>query len=465
MYSLFEVVNIARSQSISSKQAATTRENRYWSYRQFKSQYFPELGFDGVLPNFTRSVDNVRQPDGSYDFLPVSVSNSNVNFRLSQNVSLTGGEVFLNSSIARADNFATDETVYSGNPLEIGFIQPIFSFNSLRWDQRIEPLRYEESQRQYVEDLENISINIARFYFDLILAQISLETAQKNLANNDTIFQIAKGRYNLGKLGEDQILQLELSLMNSQQEVEQAKLDLQTYSLRLRSFAGMNIESDFGLILPEEIPPFTVGEELALEEAFKNKQESISFERRKLEADRETARAKGDAGLNMDFYGRFGFTNRGNMVGELYQDPENQQVVRLGFEIPIIDWGRRKSSVKTAEANQQLVQYTVAMEEINFRESILAQVRQFNMLRERIKLSGKADEIGKKRYEIAKQRYLIGKIAITDLSIAMREKDEAQRNYIQSLRDFWIAYYNLRMLTLYDFENDVPLAIVEEDYF
>ena len=314
-------------------------------------------------------------------------------------------------------------------------------------------------------DLENISINIARFYFDLILAQISLETAQKNLANNDTIFQIAQGRYNLGKLGEDQILQLELSLMNSQQEVEQAKLDLQTYSLRLRSFAGMNIESDFGLVLPEEIPSFNVGEELALEEAFKNKQESISFERRKLEADRETARAKGDAGLNMDFYGRFGFTNRGDQVGQLYQDPENQQVVRLGFEIPIIDWGRRKSSVKTAEANQQLVQYTVAMEEINFRESILAQVRQFNMLRERIKLSGKADEIGEKRYEIAKQRYLIGKIAITDLNIAMREKDEAKRNYIQSLRDFWVAYYNLRMLTLYDFENDVPLAVVEEDYF
>jgi len=464
MYSLFEIVSIARTQSIASKQAETTKENRYWSYQQFKSQYYPELGFDGVLPNFTRSFDNVRQPDGSYDFLPVSINNSNINFRLSQNIGLTGGEVFLNSSVSRADNFATDETVYSGNPLEIGFIQPIFAFNRLRWDQKIEPLRYEESQRQYVEDLENISINVVRNYFDLILAQISLEIAQKNLANNDTIYQIAQGRYNLGKLGEDQILQLELSLMNSRQEVEQSKLDLQTFSLRLRSFAGMNVDSDFGLILPEEIPSFLVDEDLALEEAFKNKQESISFDRRKLEADRETAMAKGNAGLNMDFFGRFGFTNRGDKIGEIYQDTENQQVVSLGFEIPIIDWGRRKSSLKTAEANQKLVQYTVAMEEINFRESVLAQVRQFNMLRESIKISRKADEIADKRYEIAKQRYLIGKIGITDLSIAMREKDEAKQKYIQALRDFWIAYYNLRSLTLYDFEKSVTLTVPEQTY-
>src|SRR5690606_26595543 len=169
---------------------ATTRENRYWSFRQFQAQYYPELGFDGTLPNYTKSVIDVPQPDGSFDFLPVYRNNSNVHFRLRQNIGLTGGQVFINSSVARADNFADDETIYSGNPVEVGFIQPLFSFNSLYWDKKIEPLRYEESQRQYVEDLENISVNVTRSFFDLILAQISHQTARKNLANNDTIYQI-----------------------------------------------------------------------------------------------------------------------------------------------------------------------------------------------------------------------------------------------------------------------------------
>jgi len=57
------------------------------------------------------------------------------------------------------------------------------------------------------------------------------------------------------------------------------------------------------------------------------------------------------------------------------------------------------------------------------------------------------------RYDITKNRYLIGKIDITDMNIALTEKDEAKARYIQSLQDFWTAYFNLRRLTLYDFEE------------
>lgn len=463
-YTLFEIVEIAKTQSPSSLQAATTRENRYWNYRYFKSQYYPQLGFDGVLPNFTRSVIPIQQDDGSYLYGRVFTNESNVNFRLTQNIAATGGEIFINSSLSRADDFAEDRMVFSGNPVEIGINQPLFSFNSLYWNKKIEPLRYEESKRQYAEDLENISVNITREFFNLMLAQISQQIALKNLANNDTIYKIAKGRYNLGKIGEDQLLQLELSVMNARQEVAQAKLDLQTYSLRLRSFAGMNIEGGFELILPENIPQFMVSEELALEEAFRNRQDAVAFRRRQLEADMEIARAKGNAGLQMDIFARVGLSNLGDTFRDVYSEPGNHQVARVGFEIPVLDWGRRKSSVKTAEANQKLVQYTVAMDEINFREEVLTQVRQLNMLRESIKISRKADEIANKRYEIAKMRYLIGKIDITNLNIALTEKDEAKRNYIQSLRDFWIAYYNLRRITLYNFEENVPIVVPSVSY-
>ena len=75
------------------------------------------------------------------------------------------------------------------------------------------------------------------------------------------------------------------------------------------------------------------------------------------------------------------------------------------------------------------------------------------MLKEQVKITRLADDIAQRRYNITKNRYLIGKIAITDMNIALTEKDEAKQRYIQSLRDFWIAYFNLRRLTLYDFEE------------
>lgn len=461
VYTLTEIVNIARKQSISSKYAETTRENRFWQFQRYKSNYKPQLGLDGTLPGYNRSFSPITQPDGTIEFRPVQNNNADLNLRLQQPLWFTGATLFLNSGINRFDNFleSGDLTVYhqySGTPLEIGLVQPLFRYNRLRWDKKIEPLRYEESQREYFENLEDLSLNTTRRFFDLMLAQINLEIAQKNVANNDTIFKIAQGRYNLGKIAENELLQLELQLMNSRQQVAQAMLDIETRTLRLKTWVGLPEASELILELPEEIPDFIVNEETALTYARTNRSESVSFERRMLEADAEIAQAKGNTGPQADLFARFGLTNRtarDASIGELYDSPRDQQIVQIGFDIPIVDWGRRKAAVKTAEANQKMVQYTVDQEIINFDEEVLTQVRQFEMLKEQVKITRVADDIAQRRYNITKNRYNIGKISITDMNIALTEKDEAKARYIQSLEDFWTAYFNLRRLTLYDFEN------------
>ncbi|MGF1637153.1 MAG: TolC family protein [Cyclobacteriaceae bacterium] len=456
-YTLKQIIRIARDQSISAKRAETTRENRYWQYRNFRSRYQPQLSLDGTLPNFSRTVDNVQQNDGSYNFVPVSINNSIVNLRLSQAIAPTNTRVFLNSSVRRFDNFATDATLYSGNPMELGIIQPLFQFNGLKWDNKIEPLRYQESKKGYVEDLERISVNSSELFFDLLLAQISAEISSKNLLNNDTIYKIAEGRYNLGNIAENELLQLELTVMNSRQALAQANLDLETSTLRLKSFIGITTPGPIQLVLPGSIPDFEVDENVALSEARRNRQEVTGFERRKMEGDREVAQARGETGLVADLFARFGLTNRSDNLQGLYVNPEDQQIISLGFEIPILDWGRQKSRIKTAEANQKFIQYTVQQDEINFDQEVYTQVKQLKMLRDQLLITEKADDIAQRRYDISKNRYMIGKIGITDLNIALQEKDEAKRSYILSLRNFWNAYYTLRQLTLYDFEANRPI--------
>ena len=461
IYTLTEIINIARGQSIASKQAETTRENRFWQFQSYKSNYKPQLGLDGTIPGYNRSFSPITQQDGTIEFRPVMNNSADVNLRLQQPFAPTGATLFLNSGLNRFDNFLETDDLdkyhqYSGNPLEIGLVQPLFQYNRLKWDKKIEPLRYEESLKEYYENLEDISVNTTRRFFDLMLSQINLEIASKNVANNDTIFKIAQGRYNLGKIAENELLQLELQLMNSRQQVAQANLDIEIRTLRLKTWVGLPEASQLQLFLPEEIPDFDVDEEIALAYAQANRSESISFERRKLEADSEIARAKGETGPQADLFARFGLTNssmRDGEVSDIYQDPKDQQIVRLGFEIPIMDWGRRKSRVKTAEANQKFVQYTVDQDIINFDEEVLTQVRQFEMLQEQIKITRVADDIAQRRYNITKNRYNIGKISITDMNIALTEKDEAKARYVQSLEDYWLAYFNLRRLTLFDFQE------------
>ena len=85
------------------------------------------------------------------------------------------------------------------------------------------------------------------------------------------------------------------------------------------------------------------------------------------------------------------------------------------------------------------------------------------MLKDRMEITKLSDEVAEKRYEISLNRYQNGNVTITDLNIAQQEKDSNRRAYIQSLRDYWTAYYELRGLTLYDFQNNQLLYLPTEE--
>ena len=456
--SLEEVVRLARGESPVSLRAATMKENRYWQYRTYLSDFKPQLVLDG-RESYINEVIPVQQPDGAIDYRAVHQNRAGLSMSLEQQIGLTGSRIFLSSSLDRFDNFLMDKTRYGGNPAFIGISQPLFRFNQLRWNRKIEPLRYEESQKEYAEELEAIAVDATELFFDLLLSQVSLHIARVNLANNDTIYQIAEGRYQLGKVSEGELLQLELTLMRSRQQLARARLDVETTALRLKSYIGINDNDSISLLPPADIPAFNVDIGTALQEASANRQAVISFKRQRLEAERELARARGSSGLNAELTATYGLTNQGQAFTDVYQSPASQQAIMLNFSVPIIDWGRQRSRVKTAEANQQLVEYTVAQDQINFEQEIYTLVKLFEMLREQTAIAATSDDIAQRRYDASRQRYLIGRISITDLNIAMQEKDEARRSYIAALRDFWLAHYRLRQLTLYDFgkaEQIVP---------
>lgn len=411
--------------------------------------------------NFNREVTPIRQNDGTYAFPKVNQNYGSVSLSLEQHIGPTGSRIFISSSMQRFDNFFKNKTLYSGNPAFIGFSQPLFFFNGLKWATKINPLLYEESKRQYIEKMEQISVHVTNLFFGLVLAQASLGIAQTNLTNNKIFYERAKEKKAAGKdIAEGELLQLEVSFLKAQQQIAKAELGLQSNMLNLKSYIGLNDSDTLALIPPESIPEFDVSIELALEQANKNRSASVTFKRQKIQAARGVAWAKGTTGLNARINATFGLTNNAENFTELYKRPDDQQAVVLNLSYPIMDWGRQEARIKTAEANQELTEYTVAQSQVNFEQQIITHVRSFNMLRLQVAIAEKNDEIALKSYEAAQERYGNEEITVTDLNAVMQEKDEAKKNYIAALRDFWRAYYQLRRLTLYDFENDFPINML-----
>ncbi|MCC8411255.1 TolC family protein [Mucilaginibacter sp. UR6-1] len=456
--SLQQVVDMAKRNSIAAKQANTVRETKYWQWRTFKSNYQPQLSLSGILPGYSKTTQQVLQPDGTIIFQPVHNDNSSLQLDFSQSITATGGTIYGTTSMQRFYDFDRRNELYNGVPYALGYSQPLFQYNQLRWDKKIEPLKFNESKQAYIESQEQIAITVTGYFFDLLLAQVNLQIAETNFTNTEKILAIARVKFDLGKISKNEILQLQLERLNAQKAVGTARRDMEIATLNLRTYTGAEGDEKIALALPSATIAMNVSADKVLAEAFENRSDAIAFIRRIAEAKRDVAKAKGQSGLVATLTANIGFSNTARNIPDIYRNPQNQQLLQLQFAIPVLDWGRSKSRVKTAQANEQFTEYAVEQDKQTFKQQIVTQVTLFNMMKDQLIFTAQADSIASEKYKIARDRYVLGDLSITDLSIAFQENDQAKRDYVAALRDFWGAYYQLRYLSLYDFEKMEKIA-------
>ena len=324
-------------------------------------------------------------------------------------------------------------------------------------------MRYSERTKEYAEEMESVAFEAANLFFDVLIAQLNLAAAEQDKINADTLFAISKGRFEVGKIAETELLQIELQSLNADANVAQAGLNVTTNTERLRNHLGIKEAVIFELETPTDIPTFLVDAEKALKFARMNRSNSVNFDRRLLEAEGEVEQADRER-FNINLFGRFGLTQTANNFGDAFTNLLDQEVVRLGINMPIADWGKTQANKEIAASNLELTKVSIEQERVNFERDILIRVQQFDLVRNQVKLAKRAYEAGIKREDITRKRYLIAKIGITELNIAISEKEQARRNYVSALQNFWLAYYELRTLTLYDFATDRSLVKVPEGF-
>ena len=457
--SLKDVISLAKTNSISSKQIENRYQNSYWRYFSYKRQFLPSLVFDGTLPEFQHSIASVTQNDGAETFVNRNVISNKASLSINQLVPLTGGNIFVRSGL---DNIQlsgnTQSTTYLSRPIEFGYSQNIFGFNRYKWDKKIEPLYLNEAELLKTEEIEELSIESVNRYFDLLRDQLSMKNAENNFLNNDTIYKIGKGRYGYGKISENELLQLELSLLNAEMSYEKQKLNFELSRQKLATFLGYSSQENIELVLDSLIPEFDVNYAEALNFANQYHSQIIRQEKKVLEAEMNVAKVKINNRFNFNLSASFGLSQTADNITDAYLKPQNQEFVSLGVRVPILQWGLGRGRMKQAQANAELIKSNIEQEKIDFNQDIYEKVKIFTLNRKQLKVSNRAKEVAAKRFEVAKQRYLIGKTMVTNLQIAQQEKDNALIRYINAYRDFWISYYDIRKTTHYDFEAKTIIA-------
>lgn len=442
--------------------AKTAFKNDFWRYQSFLADYRPQIVLDATLPNINRAIDAIDLPDGTVNFLERSFMNNSVGIRLQQGITATGGRIFAGTGLERIDIFPnsfTDKQIsYLSNPLFFGLVQPLFGFNDLKWERKIQPLVFEEASKAYSEDMEQVAYQAANLFFDVLFAQLNLQAAIRDKTNADTLYAISKGRFEVGRIAETELLQIELSAMRANADLAASQLSLQTSTEELRNFLGIQKAVAFKLAPPQDLPLVQIDGQTALAYAKKNRSNMISFQRRLEESRQEIARAKANNRPSLDLSLSFGLSQTSKELSDAFKDLLDQERVTLQLSMPIADWGKSKSRLKIAESNADLTELEVSQERVNFEREVLVKVQQFDLVRDQVNLAFRSYEVAQKRLNLTRSRYRIGKIQVTDFNIAIQEEATGRQGYIQALRNFWLAYYDLRQLTLFDFEENRPLV-------
>jgi len=455
--SLQNVVDLAVAQSSSVKYVQNRDVNYYWRWKNFRKTFLPNLVLSGTLPSYNQSTIPVTQPDGSIQFREVSNLLAAANLSLNQSIPLTGTYIYASTSASRVQDNYKRQTNFSGNPISFGFNQPIFAYNWMKWSKKTEPMIYNESQKNFIQSIEEIAYNATARFFNYLRIQTNFKLAESALKNSNDNLRIARTKQKLGQISENDFSRIELSVLNAQKALNSAGMQQKNSDFELKSYIGLDQNQGIELQMPLNITLFDIDSNKALSEAKANRPEPVNFERRLIDADRALTQAKRGTGLNANLSGSYGLSNSSESMAGVYNDPKKSQILQLTVSVPILDWGRAASTVKMAESERDLAQFDVQKARDDFDRSVIVQVEQFGLLKDQLKTAKEADRVAENGYKIALKRFQNGEISITDLNIALAERESAKRDYINSLSTYWQAYYNLRILTLYDFETDQKL--------
>ncbi len=460
---LDDAIRLAKAQSLSSFKNKNTYLSQYWSYRSYKATRLPSLSLQATPVNYDRSVLQRYDSDSNTDvFIPNESLSSSAGASISQNLFFTGGTLSLSSDFRRLYNYDSETTNYAATPVVLRLRQPLNGYNRYRWESKIEPVRFEQAKREFIEEMENISMRVVDVFFGLARSEINLAIANTNRENADTLYTIGKGRFNIGTVTQDELLDMELTLLNANLDVKRATLTLEQSRASFNSYLGLDNDVVVRCVIPQYAPTFQITVDRAVALAMENNSSIISLRRQLLEADKKVAERRSQSGLNADIQANMGYAKNASSFDNVYRAPfGDQRGVAVSLNIPIVDWGERRGQIQMAKSERNVTEISVKQARIDFEEQIFIKVMEFNMQQDILTTVAKADTVAQLGYDVTKQRFMIDKVDIIKLNSARNALDAARRNHISSLAQFWSSYFNIRRLTLYDFENNITL---EQDF-
>lgn len=457
---LKRTIALANDSSLSAFRYQNMYLSGYWEYRSYKAARLPSLSLNLTPAQYYRYITQRYDSQADVDvYREQQMFSATAGLSLVQNFDLLGGTFYVDTQLDYLRNFGdVNSTQFSTVPFRIGYQQDLLGFNAFRWDRKIEPLKFEKVKKQFIYNSESVSEEAVNYFFSLAMAQADYRLAEENLTTADTLYAIGEQRQKIAAISQADLLTLKLDKVNARNTLKNAEITRKRAMSALATFLNLDKNTYIEIDLPSRPRYVDIPTDRALLLAKENNPTYLEQRQNVLEAEREVDRTKKESRFNASVNASVGFNQVADNLGAAYRNLLQQDLVSLTVSIPLVDWGVRKGKYNMARNNLNVVKIAARQEEISLEEDVMMTVSDFNVQQDLIVSASEALDLAELAYDQTRRRFIIGKADISSLTLSLNRQQEAQKNYIQALQNYWLNYYKIRKLTLHDFESGMSLS-------
>ena len=457
---LKRTIALANDSSLSAFRYQNMYLSGYWEYRSYKAARLPSLSLNLTPAQYYRYITQRYDSQADIDvYREQQMFSAAAGLSLVQNFDLLGGTFYVDTQLDYLRNFGdVNSTQFSTVPFRIGYQQDLLGFNAFRWDRKIEPLKFEKVKKQFIYNSESVSEEAVNYFFSLAMAQADYRLAEDNLDTADTLYAIGEQRQKIAAISQADLLTLKLDKVNARNTLKNAEITRKRAMSALATFLNLDKNTYIEIDLPSRPRYVDIPADRALLLAKENNPTYLEQRQNVLEAEREVDRTKKESRFNASVNASVGFNQVADNLGAAYRNLLQQDLVSLTVSIPLVDWGVRKGKYNMARNNLNVVRIAARQEEISLEEDVMMTVKDFNVQQDLIASASEALDLAELAYDQTRRRFIIGKADISSLTLSLNRQQEAQKNYIQALQNYWLNYYKIRKLTLHDFESGMSLS-------
>ncbi len=458
---LERTVQLAGDSSLSAFRAKNMYMAGYWQYRTFKAERLPSLMLNMTPLRYNRNITRRYDSQQNVDVYRRQQSfHTSGGLIIQQNLDITGGTFFIDTELDYLRNFGDlARNQFNSVPIRVGYRQDLLGYNRFRWEKKIEPVKFEKAKKELIVNLEETAETAAGYFFDLAMAQAEYTLAEENKGNTERLYQIGEEKYKIASIGQADLFTLKLDRVNAQNTFQNAEIRLKRAMSALAAYLNIDKNTNIDLRLPDYPKELIVSTDDALMYARRNNPRYLESKQQLLESEQQLDKTKKEAMFNAQIIASVGFNQVAETFRDVYRNPSQQDVVALTLSVPLIDWGVRKGRYNMAKNNLNIARLTARQNEIRLEEEVVMTVGNFTVQQQLIRSAEEAMELSRMAYEQTQERFIIGKADINSLTLSTNRRQEAQRNYIAALKNYWQSYYKLRKLTLYDFEKNKAIEV------